>query len=913
MTYDQLRSTGYRLNLDAIEPFTYYALPYPREWREPLLQFFSAGKRQPYTQVPITALNDAIALLAPDLIRPTDFSAKWNGEDWLYATTPFPVDAIARVVRAWIHTGVKKADNQSDHDRQLLRTALAAVQPGAPGWREFDWQTRAIDFAAEAAKTGVNGTARPGNALFTLLPHILGKQLSTPGIAWPHGQDGPMEFRPSVSDRGADVVSWPPANRQLPFSYKVSLQVQTVPGRPDPLVYTNFGVRRWAYTPLRLSATSNSNVYLVRSHQLIDKTHRSRAFARIGARWYPGRGTDWSDRLHAVLNELNLRPELPAPAELVDDPGLYLDKSTRDDGIAIVFRNHMGKHAVEPGLSVRERVELFEWTSQVLEPWIRPDEPFTRVFGLRAFSASPKIVKNALERGSAQQKKQVRDAAKESGADPAQALQALPSKFAPLVQSGLANFIDSARGGQTLSIEVHHFEDSTLPQLVVDAISRDLGAATNAPSGHIWVVGSGTVHLTTHMIRGEHADKVDIPQRATTSAIQTALLKRVSAIEATLPTPASGLVASIVEINPRDYFKARPIGDVKPAFRLAHANTGRITQFAYSPTGEKADHDRFQRVWRDLLRQLGVHLVPPQVKIRKTTLPDRVHYLAIWIVRTNKTRRRAFSRRVPVMVYLDSTGDQSPQLVSPYFDEWMDYHEGLAQLARHGRFDVEARTSENRDFVTKFITDRIRDVTALRRDTLLLSDTGNLRADWQFVGNGKLLFDHLDGSAVAGTGLRHVRIRNDCENLEVPDVWGIGDDEKTDWGLSGGLWHMHGNRVFASTADKPVQAGNSMAGLSKVDSHTFTPRPKDGETPAEVTRPPAPTAEVWNARMVEMTVAAVQPGDRPEAWAGLAHQLRWANMQYDDATTLPMPLHLASLADEYVLGMHVAETTATDD
>jgi len=71
-------------------------------------------------------------------------------------------------------------------------------------------------------------------------------------------------------------------------------------------------------------------------------------------------------------------------------------------------------------------------------------------------------------------------------------------------------------------------------------------------------------------------------------------------------------------------------------------------------------------------------------------------------------------------------------------------------------------------------------------------------------------------------------------------------------------------------------------------------------------------AEVWNARMVEMTVAAIQPGDDPRAWAGVAHQLRWANLQYDDGTTLPMPLHLATLAEEYVLAPNT-RTRGTED
>jgi hypothetical protein len=113
---------------------------------------------------------------------------------------------------------------------------------------------------------------------------------------------------------------------------------------------------------------------------------------------------------------------------------------------------------------------------------------------------------------------------------------------------------------------------------------------------------------------------------------------------------------------------------------------------------------------------------------------------------------------------------------------------------------------------------------------------------------------------------------------------------------------MHGNRIFASTADKLAQAGSTLHGLSKTESYLHTPRPKDGKQAEDIEFPPTPTAEVWNARMVEMTVAAIQPSDDPRTWAGITHQLRWANTQYDAGTTLPMPLHFASLAEEYVLG-----------
>jgi hypothetical protein len=58
----------------------------------------------------------------------------------------------------------------------------------------------------------------------------------------------------------------------------------------------------------------------------------------------------------------------------------------------------------------------------------------------------------------------------------------------------------------------------------------------------------------------------------------------------------------------------------------------------------------------------------------------------------------------------------------------------------------------------------------------------------------------------------------------------------------------------------------------------------------------------WNPALVEVAVLGCHPGDGdvPEALALAAHQLRQAP-DLPDALSLPLPLHLAGLAQEYVL------------
>ncbi len=58
----------------------------------------------------------------------------------------------------------------------------------------------------------------------------------------------------------------------------------------------------------------------------------------------------------------------------------------------------------------------------------------------------------------------------------------------------------------------------------------------------------------------------------------------------------------------------------------------------------------------------------------------------------------------------------------------------------------------------------------------------------------------------------------------------------------------------------------------------------------------------WNSGLVELAVLGCHPGDgdEPEALAPAVHQLRQAT-DLPDALSLPLPLHLAGLAQEYVL------------
>jgi hypothetical protein len=66
---------------------------------------------------------------------------------------------------------------------------------------------------------------------------------------------------------------------------------------------------------------------------------------------------------------------------------------------------------------------------------------------------------------------------------------------------------------------------------------------------------------------------------------------------------------------------------------------------------------------------------------------------------------------------------------------------------------------------------------------------------------------------------------------------------------------------------------------------------------------------VWNHQLVELAVAGLQAADDPdgEAWAALAHDLRWAAPHHREPTVLPWPLHLAQLVGEYIVPVKLIE------
>lgn len=55
--------------------------------------------------------------------------------------------------------------------------------------------------------------------------------------------------------------------------------------------------------------------------------------------------------------------------------------------------------------------------------------------------------------------------------------------------------------------------------------------------------------------------------------------------------------------------------------------------------------------------------------------------------------------------------------------------------------------------------------------------------------------------------------------------------------------------------------------------------------------------------MIEIYPIQLQKGDNPDEWVHYTNSLRVGAIQYDEATIMPLPIHLATKLQEYILLM----------
>ncbi|WP_035793729.1 pPIWI_RE module domain-containing protein [Kitasatospora mediocidica] len=898
--YRLISTTAYEPDPHAgpwIEP--YQVIGFPDEWRDELIDLYRRRWRyraQP-VGLPVRKLNELLRATAPGLVA-TGRGAGGSAEvPWFYASQDMPAELVGPLMASWVMTLPPVDDTDieraTDH-RAALDRALALIDEHSPQWRH-----ESVDLTTARLTEG--GTAQPDRRLYHLLPEQIGARLTARPLRL-NGVD--LSFRLVTRDQGVELVSWPPrqytrGKRVWHYSALVTVTVQTVPFTSRFRVHVEYGIRRWVTGSQVWLPHGRSATVLLDAPLPWPDSHGPRQRLTANKLAFSRRLGMPAWRRHSLvelLPELDVLRAYPKPAELIATPEDWLEGQ---GGVAagVVHSTTMGTHGVGAGLMPLERSLLDQWVEESLAPMFR------RVADLERAHRKPTPV----------------------------LLPSTPTKDPRLQEERLHQRVRARRAavcaaldGQPLLVNVLWQTEETRDQLVA-ALREWLGlpagdGRTGAGDDQEWQVGGLHVVLRARPLGGLGAPLgIDAtPGRSRAQVLSAAIRERADRAVGFLGSGLDPVGLALVETLGPDRFKHEPDTDPKSALRHGCARARRVSQFLVVPEDSQAPVAlRARSALADGMRQLGA-VVPPDHRLDEE-LADDLQYLALWQVRrqadgpTRRAARHLVALRIRPRdpVHPVRGWDDTIKAWVPYADyliglaaDSADVNPGPAP-AWSGR---SAPTSEERrDEVER----RIRSLLFQVRDrpTLLLANSGNLREAWPGLNNGQLQKDMMTFHgeppvriALHGADLRIVLLRDTNNRGETPQWYAPGATGEEPPGFSAGLWTPQDagpdHRVFLSTVGKPPTAGSVRRDLRKLVPDQSWPH--------------GPAATAWNPQALELTVlGCLSPSalavaertdtapDRPAVVAAATHQLRFHDEYHP--LSRPLPLHLAKLAEEYVL------------
>ncbi|WP_461296673.1 pPIWI_RE module domain-containing protein [Streptomyces harbinensis] len=954
-TYQRIRTAAY-LPDPAAAPLRvgYRAMPFPEEWRAGLLELSTLHRAQdaaPHHSVPTYRLDGVLQTLAPELIvRPRPAQGTPGGADyWLYAPMdspdPLPGPAFSGLLSVWAHS-LRPEPQYADRLRHVRDELLARP----PAWQQVE-----ADLLS-CPHTDPGKTAVPEDRQYHLATDWLARRIAA---LEPYDSGaGALHFRAiprGPRQKGAELVSQP-----LPheagghvwwYSVLITITLHTVPFDPLPRLHLATGIRRWATRTgksgrLYLPPGRATSVHLLpRIPWLPGAPASSRyAIARLG--WdRESRSHTWRAGDSAgLLRTLTLSQPFPDPEQLLTSPEEWIGEST---GVraAVVHRDDMGKHGVGKGLMPHQRSQLTAWAEQALPEGLRPaPEPRRSTLApgapLNRRTKTTKTNRESVEAEEAQARRAelaaVQDAllrhrglVPEPGRPPVCELRLL-WQSASMRQEAIAALV----WGLGLKGDGGTPEEAQAPARAFD------DARPGDPVILEWETPEVTVRLRCLPLVGGLAEDlaIDTEVRPRRQAVSDAVHDRRTAVAAALARDGADPghpTLALVEID-FDVF-ASDLHDPKHALRLGCADAGAVTQFVRVPrkakgyNTEKDVTHRARQGWLDGMRQMGVRVLPEHSV--GELLPAGLRYAALWMVKRRKDGPTRLAGTVPVAIRLTPGSAGGAARVEGWNDKghcWVPYPMFLIGLVKEAEItdsDVAALIPRQRaEDGTESGTDRgdqqteplwpsprkaeeyrkraehfVQRVLRSLRDTptLLFGHAQNTRGHWTWLQNGTAEPDRIGTGTVPAprphATLRLIRVR-DAAGYETPQWWGTGAPDGIN-GIASGLWTGPENsRVFHSTTEKPAQFTASAVEADKLAPRRFKQGPRKGELTIDTDKP------AWTPALLELTVLSCHPeaGDRPEALALAAHQLRQAP-DYGASLALPLPLHLARLAEEYVL------------
>ena len=866
MTYDQLRTLSFQLvQSELLEKHTFYRLPFPEKWKMEIKKVQAAitNKSVDEVNIPITLLNKAMRALVPDLIYIEPHAAKSGEKPWLYCTdNSIPSEQLFLIIQAWLKTQFWKEGET--HYSNLLKKLKS---------EDLHWEE--VKLNVGNWRTHDNGTADLGSDNdFIILPHVIAAKFSQKNVSLEIGSEI-LKFRRApraVGSKGAELISWKPLSfNDNYWSVVITFTTQTIPFQSFPVLHCDLSLRCWVSCPItELPKDKETSVYLLTQVPWLEDFPNSTSFqvAPITGNWIKENKDEnqfnyqakWGSKLAALLDNLNPKNPFPKPQDIIGNPVLSLNLNGNTNA-ALVYRNGIKPpHHVQFGLPPLERRRITEKIAELLVPEWELVPQIQRVKTGRCQTSENYFIPNT---------KMKREYSEEE-----------------LTAKRVSTIYKEIR--QSLTVEIWYIHEATREELI-KSICDYLGIPENAEFPYSFTEFTFNIKSQLLGSLGE-ALQLNSKIKDERDRRRDAIGEREKQVAAKVPQ-TSEMTVAIIELPPAERFQKE--NDPKNALRSGFAKVNRLTQFI-STEPNNLSH-RSLNSFLDLLRQLGVQSSPPKIVMKKASLPDKINYVGVWMIKKYApTGADGEKKIVPVIVYMNS---DSPEIQATAFglDRFLPYREVLLVIAQNNKVKGFANLEQG---MSRFIKPTLEDILRTG-DTLLLCHAQNLRSQaWPWLANKNITQDQVKFGnekpfkITRFKGLRIVRVR-DSQSHETPEWYAPNDNEQ---GFSKGIFQI-GERVFAST-NHPPKSFSINRKLSKLSSWT-----KNGKTVA-----PSPDTYCWNPGLVELTVACIQPNDEIWPWAALTHELRHLALNYDEALKLPLPLYLAQQIEEYVLLLDVENT-----
>lgn len=354
------------------------------------------------------------------------------------------------------------------------------------------------------------------------------------------------------------------------------------------------------------------------------------------------------------------------------------------------------------------------------------------------------------------------------------------------------------------------------------------------------------------------------------------------------------VVACICIIPGADADEYKDDRDPKLIIRNAFARSGRIVQFVVASADEDSpNHQKVEHAVYDLYRQLGITTLMNTEQLKTYKLKDVTCVGMHVCIQIHNIRKKA--RFMPLYVSHDLSTGRTHVQCAAFEENNVSYRKACLEMAKlfwNENFEQLCVNAGFSPAKQKLIEMKNHYESESQGAVLLIHSDGNTRPLWKGISDKTIseytetadyIPERIDAGdsktpypiSLTGTGVRVFRVRN---NSEVPDYYtSQREDEK--YSSASGIFQY--GKVFWAISQKP----NDPKYTRSLNESRFD----------------YPFDDYAEKDMIEIYPLQLQLEDDPSAWTKHITNLCSLSIQYNQSTTLPLPLHLAVALEEYLL------------